>query len=129
MRAKLTAMLLLSLCAGGPLARAQGQPFAPKPVQPAAGEQSAGVQGGAMPRPAPANVQIGPGDLIDVRVFDTPELSSRLRVQSDGTITLPVGGKLLVEGMTSVEAAQALAPQLRAKDIIRGPPPDCFQTE
>ena len=32
------------------------------------------------------------GDLLDVRVFDTPELSEKLRVDNLGDIVLPVGG-------------------------------------
>lgn len=79
--------------------------------------------------PAPADVEIGPGDLIDVRVFDTPELSSRLRVQSDGTVNLPVGGKVHVAGNTAAQAAAAITQRFRDLQIMKDPHLDVFLTE
>ncbi len=43
---------------------------------------------------------LGAGDLLDVRVFDTPELSGKFRVDNLGQITLPVGGTIKVLGLT-----------------------------
>ena len=55
-------------------------------------------------------LQISAGDLLDVNVFDTVELSGRLRVDEHGTIALPLGGDLGVSGMTlqcSVDVTKA----------------------
>ena len=43
---------------------------------------------------------LGAGDLLDVQVFDTPELSEKLRVGESGAIILPVGGAVGVRGLT-----------------------------
>src|SRR6266511_1423072 len=50
-------------------------------------------------------LQISSGDLLEVGVFDTPELSGKLRVNEAGEIVVPVAGTLQVAGMTSDEAA------------------------
>jgi polysaccharide export outer membrane protein len=52
---------------------------------------------------------IGAGDLVEMSVFDTPELSGKLRVSNTGDIFLPLVGPLHVQGLK----AQA------AQDIIR----------
>src|SRR6266536_2505341 len=43
-------------------------------------------------------LQISSGDLLEVGVFDTPELSGKLRVNEEGEIALPVAGPLRVGG-------------------------------
>jgi polysaccharide export outer membrane protein len=57
-----------------------------------------------------ATVPIGAGDLLEMSVFDTPELSGKLRVSNTGDISLPLVGSLHVEGMKA-DAAQALIRQ------------------
>ena len=69
---------------------------------------------------APA-LRISAGDLLDVTVFDTPELSSKVRVDHDGNITLPVGGELQVKDLTAAEAGAAIQKRLLDKDIIKDP--------
>src|SRR5437660_11255224 len=48
---------------------------------------------------------IGNGDLLEMSVFDTPELSGKLRVSNTGEVNLPLLGTLHVTGMKSEEAA------------------------
>ena len=55
------------------------------------------------------------GDLLDVRVFDTPELSDRLRVDDRGEITLPVAGTVNVKGLTAAQAQSAIEECFRQK--------------
>jgi hypothetical protein len=45
------------------------------------------------------NIAIGAGDLLNVVVFDTPELTTSVRVSQDGEINLPVLG--LIRSKTS----------------------------
>jgi polysaccharide export outer membrane protein len=66
-------------------------------------------------------LQISSGDLLDLNVFDTKELSTRLRVSETGTITLPLGGSVSVSGMTAEEAGQAIEERLRTTDILKDP--------
>ena len=66
-------------------------------------------------------LQIAGGDLLDVDVFDTAELSRKLRVSEKGAISLPVGGDLFVGGLTAVEAGHAIEVRFRQDDILRDP--------
>ncbi len=69
------------------------------------------------------------GDLLDVRVFDTPELSGKVRVDDLGHITLPVAGALTVKGMTVEQAQSAIADCFRQKNILRDPHIDVLVLE
>ena len=42
----------------------------------------------------------GPGDIFNLKVFDAKELSGRLEVLNDGSISLPFVGSINVEGLT-----------------------------
>jgi polysaccharide biosynthesis/export protein len=69
----------------------------------------------------PHALQIGAGDLLDVDVFDTAELSRKLRVSELGTISLPVGGDLHVGGLTAAGAGRAIEERFRRDDILKDP--------
>ena len=71
--------------------------------------------------PAAHPLQISGGDLLDLTVFDTPELSGRLRVNEHGEITLPLAGPLPVAGLTAEQAALAIENCFRQKDILKDP--------
>jgi polysaccharide biosynthesis/export protein len=59
--------------------------------------------------PASPSLPISFGDLIQVNVFDNPDLSAPLRVDSKGSVELPLGGTIKVNGLTAVEAGAAIA--------------------
>jgi polysaccharide export outer membrane protein len=50
-------------------------------------------------------LRIGSGDLIEVSMFENPDLSGRYRVDEMGDITVPLIGRVHVDGMTAAEAA------------------------
>jgi len=79
-------------------------------------------------RLAPA-LRIYAGDLVDVQVFDSPELSGRLRVNSDGEILLPITGKVRVDGLTADEAATRIEQLLLQNQILRAPHASVFVVE
>jgi polysaccharide export outer membrane protein len=81
------------------------------------------------PRAADETLRIGVGDLVDVRVFDTPELSSRQRVAANGTIDLPAAGSTRVAGMTPQEASMEIEKQLRDAQIMKDPHVSLFITD
>jgi polysaccharide biosynthesis/export protein len=65
---------------------------------------------------------IGPGDVLDVEVFDTPELSmSAARVSQSGQLTLPVLGVVEVAGSNADQAARRIESQMRARGIMLDP--------
>ncbi len=74
-------------------------------------------------------LRVSSGDLLDLGVFDTPELSGKLRVDEAGDITVPVAGAVRVSGMTSEEAAVAVEGKLRSADILKDPHVSIFISE
>lgn len=68
-----------------------------------------------------ANLTIAPGFLLSMDVYDTPEFSSDLRVDSNGDVTIPMIGAVHVAGMKLAAAANAIAQQLRDKKILNNP--------
>jgi polysaccharide biosynthesis/export protein len=67
------------------------------------------------------NIPISPGDLLDVEVFNTPELSAKLRVDQMGRITPPLGGDVEVQGLNVAAAANALKVRFIAANIMLHP--------
>jgi polysaccharide biosynthesis/export protein len=67
--------------------------------------------------PAPP-LKIGSGDLIEVTMFENPDLSGRYRVDEMGDITVPLIGHVHVAGMTANEAATTIEQALREDQIL-----------
>jgi len=55
---------------------------------------------------------IGPGDLIDINVFNVPELDITVRVSGNGAITLPLIGSMRVEGLSIPQLEKQLSAKL-----------------
>lgn len=70
---------------------------------------------------APPSLPISYGDLIDVSVFDSPELSGSLRVNQAGEVVLKLGGAVQVRGLTAAEAGDAIALRLKSAQIMLDP--------
>jgi polysaccharide export outer membrane protein len=91
-----------------------------------------GGGGGAqppLPQPMPAQASaasaandatrpIGAEDLLEITVFDAPELSRAARVASDGAISLPVLGSVKAAGLTPTELATDIEARLRGKYMV-----------
>jgi polysaccharide export outer membrane protein len=65
--------------------------------------------------------EIQPGDVLDIQVFNTPELSGRARVDQSGSIRLPVGGSIYVKDLTPTLASEVIEKTLRDKQIMISP--------
>jgi polysaccharide export outer membrane protein len=63
----------------------------------------------------PTSYRIGPDDLLDIAVFDVPDLSRTVRVSAGGDISLPLLGAVPVAGQTPQELEASLAAELRAR--------------
>ena len=61
--------------------------------------------------------RIGPGDLLELRVFEVEGLSQTIRVEEDGAISLPLLGRVMVKGLTQEEVVQKLTDLLQAKYV------------
>jgi len=71
-------------------------------------------------RPSHA-LKISYGDLVEVKVFDTPELSGKLRVDDRGMLTLPLAGELRISGLTAEQAGREIESKLVSTDILKDP--------
>jgi polysaccharide biosynthesis/export protein len=76
-----------------------------------------------------ATVPIGSGDLLEMSVFDTPELSGKLRVSNTGDISLPLVGSLHVEGMKAVEAQNLIRQKYMDGSFLKDPQVTLFIAE
>jgi polysaccharide export outer membrane protein len=63
--------------------------------------------------------QIGPNDLLEITVFELPELNQTVRVSEDGSITLSLLGKVDVAKLTAQELEKKLA-QLLDQQYTKG---------
>ena len=61
--------------------------------------------------------RIGPGDLLELKVFEVKELDQTVRVSEDGSITIPLLGRVMVEGLTQEGVVQKLTELLQAKYV------------
>lgn len=100
----------------------------PNPATPTAGSSETTSTSSAAPHAAPV-LRIAPGDLLDVAVFDTPELSAKLRVDSKGNVTLPLGDVVHVADQTAEEASTAIEARLHDRDILKNPHVSVFISE
>ncbi len=70
-------------------------------------------------RMIPHDYVIGPGDLLEIFVFDVQELSREVRVSQTGTIGIPlVPVRLHVAGLTESQAGQKIAEVLEANGLV-----------
>lgn len=60
-----------------------------------------------------ASSALGPGDMLEVRVFQENELSGIWRLSSEGMIDFPLCGRVSMAGKTSSQAADALTACLK----------------
>lgn len=80
-------------------------------------------------RTAPASLVIGPGDLLEVSVYDVPELTLKTRVNDKGIVSLPLVGDMQIAGLTANAAQAQLAEALKAKDLVTNPEVSIFIAE
>jgi len=68
-----------------------------------------------------ALVKLGPGDLIDVNVYNVPELNTKVRVGNGGEVYLPLIDYVHVEGLTQEEAQELIEKRLSDGGFVRSP--------
>lgn len=86
----------------------------------AAMAQSAEKGGGVSP-----DYQIREGDMVQVSVFDEPELAAGGRVRKDGTIQCPLIGSVKIQGLSQMSAARLIEAEYR-KDYLVHPEVNLF---
>jgi polysaccharide export outer membrane protein len=67
------------------------------------------------------DIQLSPGDLIEVNVFDTPEMSGKYRISTSGDIDLVLAGTIHVQGLSSRAASSLVEQRLQSRNLLIDP--------
>ncbi|MHB8836110.1 MAG: polysaccharide biosynthesis/export family protein [Candidatus Methylomirabilia bacterium] len=57
--------------------------------------------------------ELGPRDLIQIKVYQQPDLTQEIRIDDDGTVTLPLVGQVRASGLTVEAFARTLTERYR----------------
>jgi polysaccharide export outer membrane protein len=90
-------------------------------------EAQASVGVATIPPQKVSSLQLGVGDLVEMTVYDVPELTSKTRISSNGDIYCALIGPTHVAGLTTEEAAQLIQKRLSA--FLKDPYVSLFVTE
>src|SRR5258708_7717975 len=93
------------------------------PATTAAHSSAPGMRGGD------SSIRLGSGDLIEVNVYNVPELQTKTRITDTGEIDLPLINNVHVEGLTINEAEKVLEQRLDKGGFVRNPHVQLFVTE
>lgn len=76
-----------------------------------------------------ATVKLGPSDLIELSVYNVPELTTKARVSSAGDVYLPLIDYVHVAGLTQEEAQTLIEKRLEDGGFVRNPHVTIFVDE
>jgi polysaccharide export outer membrane protein len=76
----------------------------------------------------PSDFLLGPGDLLQIKVFEAEELNTTVRVSSRGYVTLPLLGTVPIKGMSAREAEETIENKYR-EQYIKDPHVSIFVEE
>jgi len=101
--------------AEAPVASAAGD-VARTPGTSTAADMNQKLRALARPDDETPDPRLGPGDLIEISVFEVPELSQiKLRIPNSGQVTLPLVGSFPASGATALELQSQISNHLKAK--------------
>lgn len=89
-----------------------------------AGSAAAGKLGGGALTSVPedfSKLKMQPGFLLNVQVFDEPDMSGQFRVDPAGNVVLPLVGAVHVAGDTLFEAQDKIQDSLKTGGILKNP--------
>ncbi|MEO8727045.1 MAG: polysaccharide biosynthesis/export family protein [Acidobacteriaceae bacterium] len=67
------------------------------------------------------DLTLGPGDLIETKIYEIPELNETLRISSAGEINLPLVGVVLVGGASVEQAQKKIEQRLIGGGFVKQP--------
>jgi polysaccharide biosynthesis/export protein len=73
----------------------------------------------------PSDYVIGPEDVLDIKVFDVSDLNQTVRVANDGTIAIPLLGRIKASGLTTDQLRDRLESAL-GKNLVQHPQVSVF---
>jgi polysaccharide export outer membrane protein len=81
-------------------------------------QAAASPEAPAEPKSPAQEYQVGAGDVLDVLVFDNPDLTRAMPIQTNGTISLPLLGDVEVAGLTLGEVTRKLTVLLERDYLV-----------
>lgn len=72
------------------------------------------------PAPEQSNI-ISDGDMLDIAVFESPDLSTKVRVGEDGDVLLPLAGRAHLEGLSVADASAVIRTRLIERRFVKDP--------
>jgi polysaccharide export outer membrane protein len=128
-RAMLCSAVVIIVLAGALAGRSQGQEQAgseqTQPTQSAASAPDSSVKHES----GPDSIRLGVGDLLEIGVYNVPELATKARVSSSGDIYLPLIDYVHVADLTTDEAQALIEKRLADGGFVRNPHVTVFITE
>ena len=76
-----------------------------------------------------AHTVLGPGDLLEIGVFDTPELTQRVRVNGEGKIYYSLVGDITVQGTSTESLREIIRKRLIEGRYVKDPRVTIFVVE
>lgn len=77
---------------------------------------------------AASNYKIGSEDVLQITVFNVPDLNETVRVANDGTIALPLLGRITASGLTADQLRDKLEKAL-GKNLLQNPQVSVFVSQ
>lgn len=77
------------------------------------------LQTDAAPAPVAPALKIGPGDLVEVTMFENPDLSGRYRVDQNGDVEIALIGHVHVAGLTADQAGRVIEKRFVQEQILQ----------
>lgn len=65
--------------------------------------------------------RLGPGDVIEITVYNNPDLTTKTSIGEDGTISFPLIGNVSLAGLTRAEAEKRIAHALEVGKFVPKP--------
>ena len=125
--ARLGAVLALTWLLGGCSSSSSSGPGGPGVVKYEATLPQPDI-GASIPNAAEAEYRVGPSDMLEVSVFQVPDLSKTVQVNSSGQIALPLIGVVSAGGKTIAELEAEIANKLGEK-YLQSPQVSVFVKE
>ena len=76
-----------------------------------------------------SGIRLGSGDLVEVNVYNVPELTTKTRVSDTGDIDLPLVNNVHVQGLTVNDAEKVIEQRLDHGGFVRNPHVQLFVSE
>ncbi|MDA8107271.1 MAG: polysaccharide biosynthesis/export family protein, partial [Betaproteobacteria bacterium] len=73
--------------------------------------------------------RLGPGDVVDITVYNNPDLETKTAIGQDGHVSFPLIGSVALAGLTPAQAGERIAHQLDAGGFVRKPYVNILVTE